>query len=233
MSYNKEFFKKVFSDDRMERYFSLYPNDENKAMLHYQCNLMLSEAMYVPLSVLEVTLRNALCRELTTMAGREDWYAIFPNTPGLSNLNRYITKAVKQISGRHEVITPSKVIAELTLGFWVSLLNSEYEKVLWKDLRRAFPYMPKVIRQRKNISAPLNRFRSFRNRVFHNEAICWNINQVIKIHNELVEVLGWINNDMPKWLSSSDRVPLVSDEICKLLQWNQTASFKNIMPKFD
>lgn len=79
MAYNKQFFNKVFSDKRMERYFSLYPDNENKAIEHYQCNLRLSEAMYVPLSVFEVTLRNALCRELSAMAGREDWYAIFPD----------------------------------------------------------------------------------------------------------------------------------------------------------
>lgn len=174
----------------MERYFTLYPDDEQRAITHYQCNLQLSEAMYVSLSVFEVTLRNALCRELWQMTGREDWYAVFPNTPGLSNLNRYITQAAKQISGRHEQITPSKIIAELTFGFWVSLLNSEYERILWKDLRRAFPFMPKAKRQRKYVSAPLNRFRAFRNRVFHNESICWNIKCVHDIHSEMVEVLG-------------------------------------------
>ena len=96
------------------------------------------------------------------MTGREDWYAVFPTTPGLSNLNRYITKASKQIAGRHEIVTPSKIIAELTLGFWVSLLNAEYELLLWKHLRRAFPYMPKHLRQRKNVSSPLNSFRSIK-----------------------------------------------------------------------
>ena len=56
----------------MERYFNLYPNDETRAILHYQCNLQLAETLYVSLSVFEVTLRNALCRELETMTGRED-----------------------------------------------------------------------------------------------------------------------------------------------------------------
>lgn len=219
MAYDKQFFNKVFSDKRMERYFQLYPNEAGKAMAHYQCNLRLSEAMYVSLSVFEVTLRNALCRELSSMAGREDWYAIFPNTPGLSNLNRYITQAIKQISGRHEQITPSKVIAELTLGFWVSLLNSEYERILWKDLRRAFPYMPKEYRKRKNISAPLNRLRAFRNRVFHNESICWNISRVAEIHNEIIKVLGWINKDVPGWLAESDRFSIVAEDICRVLDW--------------
>lgn len=125
MEYNKQFFEKVFSTKRMERYFNLYPGDEARAVLHYRCNLELAEAFYTSLSVFEVTLRNALCRELETMTGRPDWYAVFPTTPGLTRLNYYITQASKQIAGRHESITPSKIVAELTLGFWVSLLNSE------------------------------------------------------------------------------------------------------------
>lgn len=217
MRYNKQFFEKVFSDKRMERYFLLYPQDENRAITHYQCNLKLSEAMYPSLSVLEVTLRNSLCRELRTMTGRDDWYAVFPNTPGLANLNKYITQASKRISGRHEQVTPSKIIAELTLGFWVSLLNSEYEKVLWKDLRRAFPYMPKQLKQRKNVSAPLNRFRTFRNRVFHNESICWNLDHVTNLHNEFITLLGWMNKDVPGWLALSDRFEDVTRCISKTL----------------
>lgn len=202
MEYNKAFFEKVFSGKRMERYFNLYPHDEKRAILHYQCNIQLAEVFYVSLSVLEVTLRNALSRELETMTGRKDWYVIFPTIPGLISLNRYITQASKQISGRHESITPSKVIAELTLGFWVSLLNSEYERLLWKDLRRAFPYMLKKERQRKNVSAPLNTFRIFRNRVFHNESICWNLHRVEEIHREMEIVMGWMNKDVPTWLQS-------------------------------
>lgn len=203
----------------MERYFALHPDNEKKAMAHYRCNLQLSEAMYVSLSVFEVALRNALCRELRQMTGRDDWYVVFPSTPGLSNLNRYINQAAKQISGRNEPITPSKIIAELTLGFWVSLLNSEYERILWKDLRRAFPFMPKAKRQRKYISAPLNRVRAFRNRVFHNESICWNIRRVRDIHSEMVEVLGWINRDIPAWLSQYDRFQTVAMNICDTMDW--------------
>lgn len=203
----------------MERYFNLYPDDEKRAIMHYQCNLKLSEAFYVSLSVFEVTLRNAICRELETMTNRKDWYAIFPTTPGLSKLNKYITQATKQIAGRHEHITPSKIVAELTLGFWVSLLNSEYERILWKDLRRAFPFMPKSQRQRKNVSAPLNSLRVFRNRVFHNESICWNINKVKDIHQDIITVIGWMNKDVPEWLKLTDRFDEVCNEICKTMEW--------------
>lgn len=219
MKHNKLFFEKVFSEKRMERYFILYPNDESRAVKHYQSNIKLTEAFYTSLSVLEVALRNALSRELKTMTGRDDWYAIFANTPGLTNLNKYITQASKQIAGRHEQITTSKIIAELTLGFWVSLLNAEYERLLWKDLRRAFPYIPKKDRKRKNVSAPLNRFRAFRNRVFHNESICWNMKKVQEIHDELLLVLEWINKDLPEWLTEIDRFENVQEQIKIEMGW--------------
>ena len=218
MDYNKKYFDKVFSTKRMERYFKLH-KDENRAIMHYCCNIELAESFYPSLSVFEVALRNALSRELETMTGREDWYAIFSNTSNLRNLNHYVTQACKQITGRHESISPSKVIAELTLGFWVSLLNSEYEKILWKHLRRAFPYMPKNMRQRKNLSAPLNTIRTFRNRIFHNESICWNLNRVTAIHKELLCVMGWINQDLPEWIATFDRFDEVKLRIMNRMNW--------------
>lgn len=203
----------------MKRYFDLHKDNDNKAVMHYESNIKLAESCYASLSVLEVSLRNALSRELETMTGREDWYAIFPTTPGLKNLNKYITQANTQIANRHEISTPSKIVAELTLGFWVSLLNSEYEMLLWKDLRRAFPYLPKSQRQRRTISAPLNTFRTFRNRIFHNESICWNISRVEKIHSDIIEVIGWINKDIPDWLKRIDRFNLVCAEIRNDMGW--------------
>ena len=208
MEYNKPFFEKVFSNKRMERYFRLY-EDEKKAIDHYQSNIELAESFYPCLSVFEVTLRNALSRELETMTGREDWYSIFPTTPGLVNLNRYITQAQKQIINRKENVTPAKVIAELTLGFWVSLLNSEYERLLWKHLR-----------QRKNVSAPLNSFRTFRNRVFHHESICWNLHRVSEIHDSLFIMLEWRNKDLPLLLKTIDKFEDTKKRICLSMNWN-------------
>ncbi len=202
----------------MKRYFDAHDNQE-KAILHYQFNIELTESFYTAISVYEVALRNAINKELISLMGREDWYSQFMKTPGLNNLHRYITQANKQISGRKELATPSKIVAELTLGFWVTLLNSEYEKILWKDLRRAFPYMPKNIRQRKYISAPLNKFRAFRNRVFHHEPICWNMAKILEIHNEMIVVMGWINKDIPSWIEPFDRVTSAVHKIENEMGW--------------
>ncbi len=204
-------------------YFEAHQGDEQKAILHYQCNIELSEAFCSSISVFEVALRNALNKELVAMAGREDWYAILPTTLGLTGLNRYVTQANKQIAGRREITTPSKIVAELTLGFWVSLLNAEYERLLWKDLRKAFPFIPKSQRQRKNISAPLNSFRTFRNRVFHHESICWNANKLREIHDEIRRVMSWIDKDISAWLEEFDRFEVVLESVEKRLGWRTLA----------
>ncbi|HCY00453.1 MAG TPA: hypothetical protein DG754_09970 [Bacteroidales bacterium] len=192
--------------------------DEKKAIQHYQCNIQISEAFYPCLSVLEVALRNAVNRELITKFGVDDWYNRLHLTPGLSKLLKEINVAQNNITKRKELINPSKVVAELTFGFWTRLFNSEFELILWKDLRRAFPFMPKKMRQRKNVSAPINVFRTFRNRVFHNEPICWNLTKLQHIHSDMIIVMGWINNDLPTWITTFDRFDSVLNEVKKKLK---------------
>jgi len=215
---DKNFFEKVFSEKRLEKYFRRYGGDTEKAITHYRCNIELSEAFYPCISTFEVVLRNGISRELSVLFDREDWYTVFTAAPGLTGLNEYISQANKQIAGRKEYSSPSKVIAELTLGFWVSLFNVEYERILWKDLRRVFPNMPKIERQRKKVAPPLNRFRAFRNRIFHHEPISWNLRKLKHIHSEILTVMGWMNKDIPLWIAPFDRFDTVSQMVEKKLK---------------
>lgn len=217
----KELLENAFSAQRMSKYMSLYPTNEARALKHYKANLKLAEAFYTSLSVFEVTLRNAMSRQMEAMTGRKDWYAILPDDPDLKSLNGDIVQATRHIKNRGEEVGPDKIISELTFGFWVTMLNREYDHALWKSLRMAFPNMPKAIRQRKNVSAPCNTFRKLRNRVFHHEAICWDIEYVTKLHDELVQVLGWINKDMPAWLANVDHFDEVKAEICAEMGWEE------------
>jgi len=126
----KQFFNKVFSDERMQKYFDAHPKHESLAIDHYQYNIEISESFYPCLSVFEVALRNSINRELITMFGTEEWYNHFPTTAGLSKLTKEIVVAQMQITKRRELVTPSKVVAELTFGFWARLFNSEFELIL-------------------------------------------------------------------------------------------------------
>lgn len=140
-------------------------------------------------------------------------FSVFPSNPALKSLTSEVTVAIRHISQRGEMVSPDKIVAELTFGFWVTLLNSEYELTLWKGLRLALPYMPKKDRKRKNVSSPCNALRKLRNRVFHHESICWDLDYIMGIHSRLVQVLGWMNQDMPVWLEEVDNFHIVVDSI--------------------
>ena len=199
----------------MEKYFDHYPDDHEKAIDHYKLNIELSESFYPILSMFEVALRNSLNRELTEYFGTEDWYLRVESVPGLRNLKNSINTAKRHIANRNETISANKVIAELTLGFWVRLFNAEYELILWKPLRKAFPYLEKSQRQRNNVSAPINKIRDFRNRVFHHEPISWNLKKLDQTHERIIIVMGWLNKDLPTLTEQIDRVPQVLNKAKK------------------
>lgn len=206
---DKHFYEKVFSTQRMEKYFNRYPNDDQKAISHYKSNIELSESFYSVLSMFEVALRNSLNRELTEYFRTNDWYLRVESVPGLRNLKSSINTAKRRIANRNETITANNVIAELTIGFWVGLFNAEYELILWKPLRKVFPYLEKQQRQRNNVSAPINKIRDFRNRVFHHEPISWNLDRLEETHKRILTVMSWINKDLPEITQNIDRVPEV------------------------
>ena len=199
----------------MRPYFNRYPGNEQRAIRHYEQNIRLAESLEPSLSVFEVTLRNAIIRELETWTGLKEWYHVFKSHPILSALDKYVVRASKHIIARGELVTADKINGELTLGFWVSLFNAEYEKYLWKPLRRAFPNLPKNKRQRKNVSAPLNTIRTLRNRVFHNESISWSLLRLTELHDTIVMVIYWMNASIPQWLPTVDRYNSVSSRVSR------------------
>jgi len=219
MEYDRLFFEKNFSPERMNKYFALHQTNPDLAVEHYRCNLLLSESLYPCLSVFEIALRNALVAELIRANNNDQWYQMFDENPLFQTIKLHIEDAKQKIVIRNEITTPSKITAELTFGFWVSLLNSEYESLLWHDLRRAFPLLPKPLRKRKIISSPLNRFRRLRNRIYHNEPICWNLSKVEAIHDEILTVTSWMNKDLPSWIRDQERFKDVCQDIRKRMGW--------------
>lgn len=201
----------------MRPYFDRYPGNESKAIRHYKQNIRLAESLEPSLSVFEVTLRNAIIRELERMTGQKEWYLYFKTHPALTTLYKYVSIASNHITARGEMVSADKINGELTLGFWVSLFNAEYERFLWKDLRRAFPNLAKCKRQRKTVSDPLNTIRTLRNRVFHHEAISWSLRRLTELHNTIVMVIQWMNSALPQWLSTVDRYDSVSARIS--IEW--------------
>lgn len=179
--------KKYISSERFRSYSGI---DE------YLENLVFSKKAYIPLSILEISLKNSINDLLTDKLG-ENW---LENKDFLTNDSlRKIEEAKKILYKRAEPISKSKIIAELSFGFWVNLFKKPYEKKLrTKDIQKIFTNLPpkkeKMI-NREVIYKELNHIRNFRNRVFHYEKVI-NKDNYNQIFDEIDEVLFYFDKEL-------------------------------------
>ena len=183
----KSLIKKYISTERFRSYSGI---DE------YLENLVFSKKAYIPLSILEISLKNSINDLLTDKLG-ENW---LENKDFLTNDSlRKIEEAKKILYKRAELISKSKIIAELSFGFWVNLFKKPYEKKLrTKDIQKIFTNLPpkkeKII-NREVIYKELNHIRNFRNRVFHYEKVI-NKDNYNQIFDEIDEVLFYFDKEL-------------------------------------
>lgn len=179
--------KKYISSERFRSYSGI---DE------YLENLVFSKKAYIPLSILEISLKNSINDLLTDKLG-ENW---LENKDFLTNDSlRKIEEAKKILYKRAEPISKSKIIAELSFGFWVNLFKKPYEmKLRTKDIQKIFTNLPpkkeKII-NREVIYKELNHIRNFRNRVFHYEKVI-NKDNYNQIFDEIDEVLFYFDKEL-------------------------------------
>jgi hypothetical protein len=214
---NEEKIKKLFSEQRFRKFSNKFPDDFNKALDLYKLNISVSKSFYPLLSIIEITLRNRIYFVLSKKSS-SNWTEIFEKHPlliaDIENSKNYILK-------RKEQLNDGKLLAELTFGFWTKIFNSRYEVDLWKPLRLVFSNMPKKERQRRNISAPLNKIRDFRNRVFHYEPIIWNVNELNKIKQKCYKLLEWLDQDLPSFVNELENIDNELQKLKELYDKNQ------------
>lgn len=207
---NKTHFERLFSTGRLARFYQAARQDPAEAAALYAANIQLSESLCPSLAIAEVALRNALHRQLTYLCSSPDWYRnLAAHDPALAGLQPELDKAQKYIRDRHETLSADKLVAELTFGFWSSLFNRGYELALWKQLRLAFPHLPKPNRQRATVSATINAVRQLRNRVYHHEPVAWQLPQLRQHYEQVSTLIGWLDPQLLTFLQPIDRFPTV------------------------
>lgn len=199
--------EKHFSPARLGRYRAMRSGDAKQAAADYSHNILLAEAMVPMLNILEIALRNGIHTRLSQLYGRADWWEAWLGDPVFSWQNKEVGNAKAKLTRRREAQTPDKVLAELTFGFWSSLFNTQFQTILWKELRLVFSRCPKPERQRHHISAALNHIRDLRNRVFHHEPLLWLTPTLIEQHAIGITVVHWIDPQLGQWLANHDRLP--------------------------
>lgn len=122
-----------------------------------------------------------------------------------------IQKAKIALTQQNKPHEAARIVAEVSFGFWTSLLDRRYEQTLWpKLLKPAFPYMPRALRTRKELSKRFHTVRQLRNRVFHHEPI-WYRRDLTEQHWQILEALAWIEPAAHDLVRAMDRFPAVHD----------------------
>jgi hypothetical protein len=230
-------FKHYFSSARVNRYLIATGNSTEKTVKLYEANLKISQAFHPLLGILEVVLRNRLNDVLALYFTDPDW--IINQKSGFMSdsslrytykrtgvvktndfLKREILKAEKRLNKTQTPITSGKIIAEQTLGFWTDLFEVHNYRLLKGKPIQIFQTLPSGF-GRKEVNDQLDKVRRFRNRINHNEPICFNgelidFNETVEVHHSIINLLTWIDPEIIKLLSDLDKVQKIVERAKKI-----------------
>lgn len=180
----------------------------------YLWNIALSEALYPSLHVLEITLRNSLDRAVADHLDDPEWLtrdgALAPRAHLLEpRAGVVVNEACNTLKKQGKSLEQGRIVAELSFGFWTSLLNRHYEPGLWpRHLKGTFPGTPRAITTRSTFSRRFNAIRELRNRISHHEPI-WYRATLARDHADIAEACGWLDPSSNLLLQHTDRFPSV------------------------
>ena len=224
MNYSKVQY--YFSDSRMHRYYKASDESKGNAVNLYILNLNVSKSFNPIISVFEVILRNKINYVLTTFFNNNNWIIdekngfmrdlqlTNPRTKNHTLTNFYLLQEISntetRLKKRKSTITSCKLISEQSFGFWTCFFDLNYYKILKGSPIKIFNNLPPHI-GRKEISDQINKIRKFRNRINHNEPICFKQNTVdfteaIQVHEAILNLLTWIDPEILKFINEIDSV---------------------------
>lgn len=161
------------SSPRLSTYIRRSEGGSKEAALKlYLWNTQISAKFHFPLQIAEITLRNALHREMTTAYG-SSWHAAV-NLPLQQSEKSKISRAELDIRRKGQVLTSDRVVAALSFGFWTTLIGKgyrgSYHNQLWvPTLNKAFKKAS--VKNRYDIHSKYDQLRQLRNRIAHHEPI--------------------------------------------------------------
>jgi len=184
---NSNLIKMFISQKRLDSY---------RDVVEYEQNLVFSKKAYIPLSILEIALRNSIDSFLSEKISNE-WYK--EENFLTKDSQKKVDDVIALLERRKENSSKNKIIAELSFGFWVNLFKAPYANNLRvNDLKKIFPNLPprqvKLI-NREFLYKRLNHIRKFRNRVFHYEKVL-NKDAYNDIFEEIEELLEYFDKEL-------------------------------------
>lgn len=159
----------ALSSERFARYLNWADGDIEGALKLYTLNTWVSESLYTPLQMLEVSLRNRIHVVLSD-AFHERWFEE-DDFLAVQNQRDQLATAHGHLANLGKPPTAGRIVAALSFSFWTSMLNSDYGALWEKTLNRIARRIDGKGLRRKELSTPLTKIRFLRNRIAHHEPI--------------------------------------------------------------
>lgn len=185
-----------------EQFISKSRLGKYKSLKEYKENIILSKSFYIPLSIVEISLKNSLDSYFIQQIG-ENWLFdkvfIKPQLQIKTDSAIRILKQNNKLFSKNKMINHNNLMSELSFGFWIMLLKKPYQQYLrYLDLKQIFPNLPSSKNKSINrhfIFTKLNKIRLFRNKVFHHDKIISKV-EYQNMMNEIYEVLSYFDDEI-------------------------------------
>ena len=165
----------AFSAARLNWYLVACGGNRSKALSLYRHNVKLCQKFYGILNVFEVVLRNAINRHYQNYFNDRDWIrnqcadgGMLDRAPQRMEIERTVTMLERQ--GKY---SNDRLVSSVTFGFWTYLFNRIPFRSGGMNLLQIFPNRTPGLTQWP-IYNELQEIKTFRNRIAHHEAICFN-----------------------------------------------------------
>lgn len=206
------------SQPRLDRYLTACGQSKAKAQHLYRINVRVSQSFYPILNLFETFVRNSFNYRIAGYFADPNWIINqkngFMSDNSLSRSRFYLKNKVqyaeRMIRRKGGSVTPGKVIAEQSFGFWTSLFDPHHYRLIGGVVIQTFQHKPTHI-NRSIISQKLNEIRKFRNRVYHNEPICFDNSHIDftkaeEVKDDIYKLLSWIDTELSGYVSYFDSI---------------------------
>lgn len=204
MNYSE--YEKAFSQARLNKYLVACGGNTSKALTLYRHNVKLCQKFYGILNIFEVVLRNAINTHYQSIFNDTNWVenqiqpgGMIENAPQKDEVLRII--ATLRRSGRY---TNDRIVSSVSFGFWTHLFTRQPFRLGGQNLLRIFPNRAAGLGQRA-VFNELQEIKTFRNRIAHHEAICFDDNGNIDLSRtqskyalilKYIDFLGYHNDHL-------------------------------------
>lgn len=221
--------RSCISHDRLEAYRRTPTDGVSVLIARYLWNMALSEALYSPIQGLEIALRNSMHDAISHHVAADDWFDPRHHLLQKRELGK-VAIAKSELARHGKPLDSGRIIAELTFGFWISLLDSPYDVPLWRHLlTTTFPHLPRRLLKRRILLHKLEPIRQLRNRAFHHEPL-WYRSDLSRRHMDMYDVMNWISPTLGATVKLVDRFPVVYQAGYKPLQQKLEAFASSTLP---